>query len=197
MPIMNQYIFWFQVSVHDVMPTENFETFQDLPQESDGFGLGKKSIFVYQFVECSPIAEFVNEIKIIRCFKHIDIVDDVLALIPNLGQDVDFVYSALFQFWYVFKLLRWNHLNCKLLSCFNMLCFVNLCEVPLPQGLLDHIIFHGFYHPNLILLFTIIIIGSSTFTLPNSPFYPRTIPTNPINLQTWHLCKILLFSKKV
>lgn len=102
---MNQYIFWLQVAMHDVMFIQNLKPFQYLLQKLHSFMLRKVPIFLYETIKCTPIAVLIDKIKIIRSLQHIDIVDDILALVTDLRQDIDLINGALLELWDVFELL--------------------------------------------------------------------------------------------
>jgi hypothetical protein len=56
------------------------------------FPLSRKKTF-----EGASIAVLVNKVKIIGCFKHVEIAYNMLISF-NVGEDINFVDSALFQF---------------------------------------------------------------------------------------------------
>jgi len=88
--------------MHNVVLIEYLEGIDELLENQKSLFLGQGSFFSESALECASVAVFVDEIEIIRCFEHVDILNYVLILL-DISQNVDLVDRAFLQFFVLFK----------------------------------------------------------------------------------------------
>jgi len=70
---MHKDVIWLYISMHYIASRENFEGFNNLSEISKSSFLREGSFFLHEFVKCSSVAVFVDKIKVIGSFEHIDV----------------------------------------------------------------------------------------------------------------------------
>lgn len=131
--------------MHDVIFGENFEGFYHLPEIDECSFFREGSLFLHKFIECSSIAKFINKIKVIYSFKHINILDDVRTIL-NRWQNIYFVYCTLLEFWNLLELVGVDDFDGDLLFSFHMNCLINFSVNSLAELFLHRVIFDNFSH---------------------------------------------------
>ena len=143
--IMKEDIIWFDIPVHDITSGEDFEGLEDLPKVDEGFLFGEDSLFLHEFVESTAVAVFIDEVEIISGFEHVDVLDNVGAVLES-GEDVDLVDRALFQFGYLFELLGLDDLDGDLLLVDQVDGLVDLGVDPFSQLFLEFVVLYDLSH---------------------------------------------------
>ena len=78
---MQEDVIGFDVSVHDVAFGEDFEGLDHLAEEEEGFFLVEGALLLHEFVHGAAVAELVDEVEVVCCFEHVDVLDDVGAVL--------------------------------------------------------------------------------------------------------------------
>ena len=92
---MEEDIVRFHIPVHNVVFIEDLEGLKQLLEDEEGIGLREFSLLTQQVLKSASVAVLVDEVEVIGGFEHVEIFDDV-GVGLNIGEDVDFVDSALF-----------------------------------------------------------------------------------------------------
>jgi hypothetical protein len=121
---MEKYVVRLEISVHDVVLVQYLEGFEELFENQEGGLFREFSLSGKQTLQSTSIAVLVNEVKIIGCFEHVEVADDVLVDF-NVGEDVDFIYRALLEFFILSELGDGNYLDCVLLLVVVIDCTVD------------------------------------------------------------------------
>jgi hypothetical protein len=121
---MEKYVVRLEISVHDVVLVQYLEGFEELFENQEGRLFREFSLSGKQTLQSTSIAVLVNEVKIIGCFEHVEVADDVLVDF-DVGEDVDFIYRALLEFFILSELGDGNYLDCVLLLVVVIDCTVD------------------------------------------------------------------------
>jgi hypothetical protein len=121
---MEKYVVRLEISVHDVVLVQYLEGFEELFENQEGGLFREFSLSGKQTLQSTSIAVLVNEVKIIGCFEHVEVADDVLVDF-DVGEDVDFIYRALLEFFILSELGDGNYLYCVLLLVVVIDCTVD------------------------------------------------------------------------
>lgn len=121
---MEKYVVRLEISVHDVVLVQYLEGFEELFENQEGGLFREFSLSGKQTLQSTSIAVLVNEVKIIGCFEHVEVADDVLVDF-DVGEDVDFIYRALLEFFILSELGDGNYLHCVLLLVVVIDCTVD------------------------------------------------------------------------
>jgi len=65
--------------MHYVAAGEYFKSLDHLFEISKCSLLWEGSLLLHEFIKCSSIAIFIDEIEVIGCFEHIDVLNNVGA----------------------------------------------------------------------------------------------------------------------
>ena len=98
-----------------------------------------------QLVKSAPVAEFVNEVEVVGCFEHVDILDDVGARLEG-REDVDLVDCAFLELGDLAKLLGLHHLDGHFLLGDHVHRLVYLRIHTLAQLLLQLVVLYDLTH---------------------------------------------------
>ena len=79
--------------MHDVVPVENFEGFEDLPEDEEGPLLADLLFVFEEFEKIAPIAIFVDKVVVFFGFELLEVLDDVGGGADG-GENLDFVADA-------------------------------------------------------------------------------------------------------
>jgi len=131
--------------MHNVTARKNLESLHHLPEEIKSSLLRERPFFLHQFIHCAAVAILIHKVEIIRSFEHVDVFDDIRAVLES-GKYVDFVNCAFLEFGDLFEFLSLNHLYCNLLLSHQMNRFVDFCVNSLPQRLLKFVVLNYFPH---------------------------------------------------
>lgn len=77
---MEEDIVGLHVTMHNVILIEHLEGLEELFENEHGLLFWEFDLFGKEVFKCTTIAVFVNEIKVIGCFKHVVVPDDVRVL---------------------------------------------------------------------------------------------------------------------
>ena len=110
---MHEYVIWFQVSMHNILFSENSEGLNHLSKIYNCSSFCKRPFLLHESIKGSPITEFINKIEIIDSFQHIDILNNIRTVLHR-GQNIDLIDCAFLKFWYLFKLISMNNFYCHL-----------------------------------------------------------------------------------
>lgn len=99
--------------MHDVILVEHLKGLKQLFENEQGLFFGEDALPFEDAFESSAVAVFVDEIEIVGSFEHVNILDDVVVLF-DVGENIDFVDCALFEFFVFFEASDLNHLDCVL-----------------------------------------------------------------------------------
>ena len=121
---MQQQVFWFEVSVHDVVPVEHFEGFDYLGKIGEGYSFWQHALLLEQFFEGAAVAKLIDEVEIVGSFEHIEVLDDVRAWLEG-GKDFYLVVGALLQLGVLLELFSLDHLDRHFLLVLYVYCSVD------------------------------------------------------------------------
>ena len=92
---MEEDIVRFHIPVHNVVFIEDLEGLKQLLEDEEGIGFWEFTLLAQQVLKSASVAVLVDEVEVIGGFEHVEIFDDV-GVGFDIGEDVDFVDSALF-----------------------------------------------------------------------------------------------------
>ena len=107
-----------------MMFVENAEGLYDLTEVCEGKFLVQKLVFLEDFFEVTTVTELVDKVKIVDCFEHVEVSDDMGTGL-EISEDADLVICAFFQFGKLFELLSFDHLDRYLLLGFHVDCLID------------------------------------------------------------------------
>jgi hypothetical protein len=88
--------------MHNVVLVEHLEGFDELFEDEEGLSFGNDAILAEHALESTSVAVLVDEVEIVGRLEHVDVFDDMFVLL-DVGEDIDFVDSALLQFFVLFE----------------------------------------------------------------------------------------------
>ena len=88
--------------MHNIVLVEHLEGINKLFEDEQSLFFCDDFVLPKETLKCTPVAVLIYEVEIVGCFKHIDVLDDVLILL-DIGKDVDLVYGAFLQFFVLFE----------------------------------------------------------------------------------------------
>lgn len=147
---MEKYVVRLEISVHDVVLVQYLEGFEELFENQEGGLFREFSLSGKQTLQSTSIAVLVNEVKIIGCFEHVEVADDVLVDF-NVGEDVDFIYRALLEFFILSELGDGNYLDCVLLLVVVIDCTVDFSVDSWTDGFIQGVVLDVFDHQTVIM----------------------------------------------
>ena len=142
---MQQDVVRLDVSVHNITSGQHFEGLEHLPEEEQRFLFRKRCLFLHQLVHSPSVAVLVDEVEVVGCLQHIDVLHYV-GTVLQVRQDVDFIYGAFLQFGDLFEFLCLDHLDGNFLLGDHVDGFVDLGIDSLTQLLLELVVFNYFSH---------------------------------------------------
>jgi len=98
-----------------------------------------------KFVKSTSITKFVDKVKVICRFEHVNILDNIGATLER-GKNVDLIDSAFLKFGYFSKLFCLNYLDCHLLLGDQVDCFVDFSVYSLSELFFKLVIFNDLPH---------------------------------------------------
>lgn len=147
---MHENIVRLKISVHDIVFREYFEGLDHLSEINKCSFFRKRSFFLHESIQCTSVTEFINKIKVIYSFEHIDIFDNIRAGL-NGGKNIDFVDCAFLKFWYLFELVCVYDFDGHLKFCFHMYSLVDFTVYSLSQLFLHRVVLDYLPHLSLLL----------------------------------------------
>jgi hypothetical protein len=126
---MKQNVVGFDITMHNISPRKHLEGFYHLPKEEKCPLFWEGAFFLHELIHGASVAVLVDEVKVIGSLEHIDVFDDVRAVL-ECGQDVDFVDCAFLKLRDFLELLSLNYLDGDLLFCLEVHSFVNFSINP-------------------------------------------------------------------
>ena len=111
---MNEYILWFQITMHDVMFVQYSEGFNNLCEICQGCLFWQCSLLFQEFFQGATVTELIDEVKVINSFQHVEVFDDVRACF-QISQNADLVVSSFLEFRVLFEFFGFDHFDGDLL----------------------------------------------------------------------------------
>ena len=106
---MEENIIRFHIAMHDVIFIENLKRFQKLLKDEQRILFWQFDLFWKKTFKSTTVAVLINKIKIIACFEHVVVSDDIWVSL-NIGENVYLINSTLLQFFILFELVYRNDL---------------------------------------------------------------------------------------
>ena len=99
--------------MHDVVFVEYLEGVYELFEDEECLSFWNDSLFPEESFKGASIAVLIDEVEVVRGFEHVDILDDMLIFF-DIGEDVDFVDGAFFQFFVFLEASDFDDFDCVL-----------------------------------------------------------------------------------
>ncbi len=96
--------------MHDVVLIEDSKCFHYLRKIVKSYFLWKRAFFLEQTLQSSSVTVFINKVKVVYSFEHIEIADDMGAVF-EIGEDVNFINGSFLKFWKLLEFLCLDHLD--------------------------------------------------------------------------------------
>lgn len=96
--------------MHNVVFIENLESINELLEDEQRLFLGNYPVLPQHAFQGASVAVLVDEVEIVGGFEHINVLDNVLVLL-YIGQNVDLINSAFFQFLVLLESPDFDDLN--------------------------------------------------------------------------------------
>lgn len=142
---MQQQILRLEITMHDIMPTQNAKSLHHLRKIHQRCLLRKASLLLEQFLKCSSIAVLIDKVVVIGSFEHIEIFDDVWTRL-ECAEDVDLVVGALLELRVLLEFLGFDHLYGDLLLCLDVYAFEDGGVHPAAYLVLQVVVLDRFSH---------------------------------------------------
>jgi hypothetical protein len=110
--------------MHDVVSGEYFESLYDLSEIDQGLFLCEGTFFLHEFIEGTSVAELIDEVEVVSCFEHVNVLDYIRAGLKS-RQDVDLVDCAFFKLRNLSKFFCLNNFDGDFLFGNHMDCFID------------------------------------------------------------------------
>ena len=88
--------------MHDVVLVEHLKCFKQLFENEKGLFFREHPLSFEHAFKSSSVTIFVDKIEIVGGFEHVDVLDDMVMFL-DVGENIDLVDSALFEFFVFFK----------------------------------------------------------------------------------------------
>lgn len=144
--IVHEDVVRFQIAVHDVLTVQDLKCFEQLAQVVKGPLFRQGALPFEEHIESSAIAVLVDKVKVIGCFEHVDVLDDVIAALLQLREDIDFVDCALFELGDFAKLLNLDDFDGHFLMRLDVHRAIHPSVDSLPKALLERIVIDHLSH---------------------------------------------------
>lgn len=126
-------VFWFEITVNYPVLQQLHEPCKQITKHLNRFELGEILLLLEFRTEIAAIAVFLNNVVIVRSFKHIDQVHDVITL--QLLHDLNLRKQPIHQILVILNLLLFNHLNRHVLPILRIPSFEHLPKRSLSKHL--------------------------------------------------------------
>jgi hypothetical protein len=146
---MHEDVVRFDIAMHNVVPGKYLEGLNDLAEVNQTLFLRQWAFFLEQFVEGASVAELVDEVEVVGCFEHVDVLDDVGAGLKG-RQDVDLVDGAFLEFGDFSELFGLDDLDGDLLLGDHVDGFIDLGIDSLAELLFELVVLNNFTHSIII-----------------------------------------------
>ena len=97
--------------MHDIVFIEYLEGIDELLEDEECLFFGDDPFFAEHAFESAAVAVFVDEVEVVGCFEHVDVLDDVFIFF-DVGEDVDLIDSTLFKFFVLLEASNLDNLHC-------------------------------------------------------------------------------------
>lgn len=111
--------------MHNIVFVEYLEGIDELLEDKQRLLFRDVFILSQDSFERASVTELVDEVEVIGSLEHIDVFYDVFVLL-DIGEDVDLVDCALFQFLVLFEPAHLNYLYRILFVIVLIYCSIHL-----------------------------------------------------------------------
>ena len=133
--------------MHDVVLVEDLEGVDELLEDEQRLLFGDDAVLAEDALEGAAVAVLVDEVEVVGGLEHVDVLDDVLVLL-DVGEDVDLVDGALLQLLVLLEAPHLDHLHRVLLVVVLVYRPEHLPVRPLPDYLVQRVVFDYPHHNN-------------------------------------------------
>jgi len=131
--------------MHDVVFSQNPESLNDLFEVNQSSFFRERSFFLHEFIKSSSITILIDEVKVVGSFEHIDILDNIGAVLKS-REDVDLIDRAFLQFRYLSEFFCLHDFNSYFLFCSHVNCLIHFCVDSFTELLFKLVVLDYFPH---------------------------------------------------
>ncbi len=143
--IVKENVAGLDVSVHNVVFDEHFESGEELIKVWQGFFFRELALGFYFLLESALIAKLIHKVIIVGSFENFNEADDVSGVF-DFRESVDFVDGELFEFGRGPELLNLNNFDSNNLACLLVVGFVDFTEFPCSYCRLQNVVLYFLAH---------------------------------------------------
>lgn len=133
--------------MHDIVLVEDLKGINKLLEDEQSLFFCNDFVFAEETLEGATVTVLVDKVEIVGRFEHIDVLDDVLILL-DIGEDVDLVDSALFQFFVLFEPAYLDDFDRIFLAVQLVYSPVDLTVSPLTYYFVECVVLNNPDHPS-------------------------------------------------
>lgn len=143
--IVKEDIAGFDVTVHDIVFDEHFESREQLIKVPECLFFSELAFCLDFFLKSALITELIDEVVVVGSFEDLDEADDVGGVL-DFRQGVDFVDGELLQLGTGLELLDLDHFYRHHLPCFLIERLVHFPELPRAHCSLQNVVLYFLAH---------------------------------------------------